>query len=100
MDIHRCSYFCGRPECIKRQRDELREELLVRPGSSSLDVAAAIQMSKNLDLLSKVLAQQIVRLARALAQARPESNLPKQSTEFLERIGFMDEALKNIPREN
>lgn len=24
MDIHSCSYFCDRPECIKAQRDELR----------------------------------------------------------------------------
>ena len=23
-DIHSCSYYCDRPECIKRQRDELR----------------------------------------------------------------------------
>ena len=26
-DIHSCSYYCDRPECIKRQRDELREQL-------------------------------------------------------------------------
>ena len=26
-DIHSCSYYCDRPECIKRQRDELREKL-------------------------------------------------------------------------
>ena len=24
-DIHSCSYYCDRPECIKAQRDELRE---------------------------------------------------------------------------
>jgi hypothetical protein len=24
-DIHSCSYHCDRPECIKAQRDELRE---------------------------------------------------------------------------
>ena len=28
-NIHSCSYYCERPECIKAQRDELRE----RPGS-------------------------------------------------------------------
>lgn len=27
MDIHSCSYFCERPECIKQQRDELRAEV-------------------------------------------------------------------------
>ena len=26
-DIHSCSYHCDRPECIKAQRDELRERL-------------------------------------------------------------------------
>jgi hypothetical protein len=26
-DIHSCSYYCNRPECIKAQRDELRERL-------------------------------------------------------------------------
>ena len=25
--IHSCSYYCDRPECIKQQRDELREQL-------------------------------------------------------------------------
>lgn len=24
-DIHTCSYYCDRPECMKRQRDELRD---------------------------------------------------------------------------
>ena len=24
-DIHSCSYYCDRPECIKAQRDELRD---------------------------------------------------------------------------
>jgi hypothetical protein len=26
-DLHSCSYYCDRPECIKAQRDELRERL-------------------------------------------------------------------------
>ena len=26
-DIHSCSHYCERPECIKRQRDELRGRL-------------------------------------------------------------------------
>ena len=25
--IHSCSYYCERPECVKEQRDELRELL-------------------------------------------------------------------------
>lgn len=27
MTIHSCSYYCDKPECIKSQRDELRESL-------------------------------------------------------------------------
>ena len=26
-EIHSCSYYCDRPECIKAQRDELRDRL-------------------------------------------------------------------------
>lgn len=26
-EIHSCSYFCDKPACIKRQRDELRDKL-------------------------------------------------------------------------
>jgi hypothetical protein len=26
-DIHSCSYYCDKPQCIKAQRDELRERL-------------------------------------------------------------------------
>lgn len=28
-NLHTCSYFCDRPACIKAQRDELRERLIV-----------------------------------------------------------------------
>jgi hypothetical protein len=27
MSIHTCSYYCDRPDCIKAQRDELRQKL-------------------------------------------------------------------------
>lgn len=27
-DIHSCSYYCDRPECIKAQRDELVQEFI------------------------------------------------------------------------
>ena len=27
-DVHSCSYYCDRPECIKAQRDELRDRLV------------------------------------------------------------------------
>lgn len=28
-DIHSCSYYCDRPNCIKAQRDELRDKVWV-----------------------------------------------------------------------
>jgi hypothetical protein len=28
-DIHSCSYYCDKPQCIKAQRDELRERLAI-----------------------------------------------------------------------
>jgi len=30
MTIHSCSYYCHQPECIKAQRDELRDKLYQR----------------------------------------------------------------------
>ncbi len=27
--VHSCSYYCHRPECIRRQRDELRDNFIV-----------------------------------------------------------------------
>ena len=27
MSIHTCSYYCDRPECVRAQRDELRQKL-------------------------------------------------------------------------
>ena len=30
-DIHSCSYYCTRPACVLRQRDELRDKLLAEP---------------------------------------------------------------------
>lgn len=30
MSIHSCGYHCDRPECIKAQRDELRDKFVAR----------------------------------------------------------------------
>lgn len=40
MDIHSCSYFCDRPECIKTQRDELRARLSENEYNQRLQDAA------------------------------------------------------------
>lgn len=33
-DAHTCSYYCERPECVRRQRDELRDRLEAAPPSA------------------------------------------------------------------
>jgi hypothetical protein len=32
-DIHSCSYYCTRPECVLRQRNKFRDKLLAEPVS-------------------------------------------------------------------
>lgn len=41
-DIHSCSYYCDRPECIKAQRDELRERQLSAQGAGLADEAISV----------------------------------------------------------
>ena len=40
FDLHTCSYYCHRPECIKAQRDELREKYMARYAALSEDYKA------------------------------------------------------------
>ena len=35
-DLHTCSYYCDRPECIKAQRDELRAKYVKLADAHSL----------------------------------------------------------------
>jgi hypothetical protein len=37
-DIHSCSYHCNRPECIKAQRDELRDRLAQPEQPAKIDI--------------------------------------------------------------
>lgn len=32
-DIHTCSYYCHRPECIKAQRDQMRDWIMATLGA-------------------------------------------------------------------
>jgi hypothetical protein len=36
--VHTCSYYCDRPECLKAQRDELRGRLEATPPTDSTAV--------------------------------------------------------------
>ena len=42
QDVHSCSYYCDRPECIKAQRDELRDRL-AQPEQPSVPWSAALE---------------------------------------------------------
>lgn len=55
--IHSCSYFCTRPECIRAQRDELREEA-AKMRRMWLDVQSGLQeeMIENIGLRKQVAA--------------------------------------------
>ena len=48
MSIHSCSYYCQRPECIKAQRDELRDRLAQPEQEPVLWRNAAIRVGEEL----------------------------------------------------
>ena len=35
IELHSCSYFCERPDCIKTQRDEMRDNGAYEPGEDT-----------------------------------------------------------------
>lgn len=51
-DIHSCSYFCNRPECIKAQRDELRDRLPLDLEHEPADLAEAKEMLRRAKALT------------------------------------------------
>jgi hypothetical protein len=46
MSIHTCSYFCERPECIKAQRDELRQKLEQAEGAVAAEREACAKLAE------------------------------------------------------
>lgn len=50
--LHTCSLYCERPECIKAQRDELREKLAVE--SARLEWCLSVLYSKDSCLTTDV----------------------------------------------
>lgn len=63
-DLHTCSHYCHRPECIKAQRDELREKYMTQYAALSEDYkalyASVDQTALNNDFKT--------RLAKAIAK--------------------------------
>lgn len=42
-DIHSCSYYCNRPACVMRQRNELRDKQQAEPVAQDWDLLAETQ---------------------------------------------------------
>ena len=55
-DLHTCSYYCDRPECIKAQRDELRAKYV------KLADAHSLALSQNHNDFKERLAQAIEQM--------------------------------------
>jgi hypothetical protein len=74
IDIHSCSYFCDRPECVRRQRDEMRDRM-VKPSG---DTKALVERLRKIGAILPApiyneAADTIEQLERDLAAAREDA---------------------------
>ena len=54
--MHTCSYYCDRPNCIKRQRDELREALFAaKPAAVPEELRKLAALATDGDLFARVI---------------------------------------------
>ena len=56
-DIHSCSLYCDRPECVKRQRDEMRD------GIKRYEEMAAMATAEIADLTAELAEQRLQYVA-------------------------------------
>jgi len=87
-DIHSCSYYCERPECIKAQRDELRDRL-----------AQPNDFNPNWDAMA-VMVEEQQRMAKRIAEleAQPEHK-PMHPTLQKMWEGYFDKCYKREPEQ-
>ena len=87
MKEHTCSYYCERPECIRAQRDELRDRLEreLAAANAEYERMVAAKDADNTALLSKFID------AKAEAEALRED---------AERLQFLDDANTSLADEN
>ena len=70
MSIHTCSYYCDRPECIRAQRDELRQKLEQAENAVLAEREACAKLLENGRFLhdeapAKILAKEAAKAIRA-----------------------------------
>jgi len=85
MSLHTCSYYCERPECIRAQRDELRQKL---EQAESLDKQDEIKaLIEDLRLNHEFCPKEVI------LQAADELERMQQGIEW---VGLTDEEIKEI----
>ena len=75
-DLHTCSYYCDRPECIKAQRDELRAKY------AKLADVHALALSQNHNAASMSASGAVLDFQDRLADAIEEMPFGDSATSF------------------
>jgi hypothetical protein len=116
-DIHSCSYYCDRPECIKAQRDELRDKL-AQPEQTEVQRLIALVRAQQITI-DKLEAQQEQEPSEKFCDsncvwtdhhpdcklAQPEQYIGERGMEAYEAakergwVGLSDERLMEMPKQ-
>lgn len=67
MDIHSCSYFCDRPDCVRAQRDELRAKV-----ESQSEIIAELTFNQRLQDAATAAVQERAEKAEAAIKTHNE----------------------------
>jgi hypothetical protein len=51
-DIHSCSYYCTRPDCVKAQRDELRDKFFAMAHRLTTGPTAILSAESGITLMA------------------------------------------------
>ena len=97
-DIHSCSYYCERPECIKAQRDELRDRL-AQPNDFNPDWDAMAVMVEEQQRMAKridELEAQQKPWVKTYSGGQPNYTVPEEQAQPRQWQGLTDEEIKEI----
>jgi hypothetical protein len=65
MSIHTCSYYCDRPDCIRAQRDELRQKLEQAEDAVAAEREACAKLCESMDHDGVMIAADCAKAIRA-----------------------------------